>query len=400
MMAFILGRTVFAGTMLPLALAVACVDDSVTAGGNGSGELAGGANDGRAGGASETGGAPAGAAGANSSSGAAGETSGGSGGTALAPLDPPPAPATSDVPQPNGSAASPNLQVLPWAGFSAAVSYTFDDTQPSHAEHWPDLDATGVPMTFFANPSAQWQANFDATWTEIAAAGHEIGNHTWSHCHANLGDCTPIGTAEEEIDEATTYIVSHFGVARVYSFAAPFGDAGWNAFAKSRFLVGRGVMSGMVPASGASDWYNLPVVAVAEGQTATQFNTSIDNAQSQGRWAIFMFHSILPTTNNWYAGVEMADIAASIEHALSLEDVWVDTMVEVGAYVRAAQLFEGLTPSDDTWTWTLPEHFPPGKVLRVTLDGGTLSQGDEPLAWDAHGYYEVALDAGTLSWTP
>jgi hypothetical protein len=113
-----------------------------------------------------------------------------------------------------------------------------------------------------------------------------------------------------------------------------------------------------------------------------------------------MFHSILPTANNWYAGVEMADIATSIAYVLSLGDVWVDTMGEIGAYARAQQMFEALTPADGTWTWELPAHFPPGKVLRVTVDGGTLSQGTQPIAWDDHGYYEVALDAGSLSWSP
>ena len=101
----------------------------------------------------------------------------------------------------------------------------------------------------------------------------------------------------------------------VYSFAAPFGDTGWNTYAAPRFLVGRGVMSGMVPPTGQSDWYNLPVFQVAAGQTATEFDAGIDDARSQGRWCIFMFHSILPTTNNWFAGVDIAGITASITYA-------------------------------------------------------------------------------------
>jgi len=56
--------------------------------------------------------------------------------------------------------------------------------------------------------------------------------------------------------------------------------------------------------------------------------------------------------------------------------------------------------SDQTWTWTLPAHFPPGKCLRVTADGGTLKQGGTPLVWDPHGYYEVSLDAGALTLSP
>jgi peptidoglycan/xylan/chitin deacetylase (PgdA/CDA1 family) len=360
-----------------------------------------------------TGGKRSGSGGDAVSSGAAGDTSSAAGSASIAgssnavggtrPIgtaDPPPAPPTTDVPQPGAAVTSPTLTVLPWAGFAAAVTYTFDDTQPSQTEHWPELQATGVPMTFFANPSGSSRSGYDAAWTAVAATGSEIGNHTWTHCHANLSGCTPVGTAEEEIDKASTYITTHFGVPDVYTFAAPYGETGWNTYAAPRFLVGRGVMGGFVPTTGVVDWYNLPVIAVAAGQVAANFNTAIDTARSQGRWGIFMVHSILPTSNNWYAGVEIADITASIAHAQSLGDVWIDTFVDVGAYARAKQMFDALTPNNNTWTWTLPDHFPSGKVLRVTVDGGTLSQGGAPLAWDPHGYFEVALDVGTLTSSP
>jgi hypothetical protein len=255
-------------------------------------------------------------------------------------------------------------------------------------------------MTFFANPSGNWQSGFDATWSSVAASGNEIGNHTWSHCRSTLSDCKPIGTAEEEIDRTTEYIKSRFGVPRVFSFAAPFGDTGWNTLASSRFLLGRGVATGSIPTSGVRDWYNLPVFPVTEGQTAVHFNAAIDDTRREGRWTIFLFHSILPTTNNWYAGVSINDILASITHAKALGDLWIDTMGAIGAYLRAQRMFEDLNPKNDTWTWTLPDHFPPGHVLRVTTGGGTLSQKGEPIAWDPHGYYEVDLDAGELHWAP
>jgi len=40
------------------------------------------------------------------------------------------------------------LKVLDWAGFEAAASYSFDDGQPSHTQHWAALKATGIPMTW------------------------------------------------------------------------------------------------------------------------------------------------------------------------------------------------------------------------------------------------------------
>ena len=35
--------------------------------------------------------------------------------------------------------------------------------------------------------------------------------------------------------------------------------------------------------------------------------------------------------------------------------------------------------------------------VRVTTNGGTLKQGSTILPWDDHGYYEVSLDAGSLT---
>lgn len=45
----------------------------------------------------------------------------------------------------------------------------------------------------------------------------------------------------------------------------------------------------------------------------------------------------------------------------------------------------------------LQQSLPARPFLRVKVDGGTLKQGSTVLTWDSHGYYEVALDAGTLS---
>jgi hypothetical protein len=76
-------------------------------------------------------------------------------------------------------------------------------------------------------------------------------------------------------------------------------------------------------------------------------------------------------------------------------------MVNVGAYWRAQKVVSAATPiaagNSQTLTWTLPPHFPPGKYLRVTVDGGTLLQGGTPVPWNSHGYYEIALDIGSLT---
>ena len=119
---------------------------------------------------------------------------------------------------------------------------------------------------------------------------------------------------------------------------------------------------------------------------------------------IFLFHSLLPTDQNWYAGVELASVTDSIAHAQSLSDVWLDSVARVGVYwLGAHAIAEGSADAEGagmTFHWELPEHFPSGAFVRVTVDGGELRQAGELLAWDGHGYYEVALDARELAWSP
>jgi hypothetical protein len=94
-------------------------------------------------------------------------------------------------------------------------------------------------------------------------------------------------------------------------------------------------------------------------------------------------------------------VTASMEHAKS-HDMWIDSVVNIGSYWIGERLVENAAKTESggvtTWSWTLPPHFPKGRAVRVTVDGGTLSQGGKALAWDPRGYYEVSLDAGSLSW--
>ncbi len=190
--------------------------------------------------------------------------------------------------------------------------------------------------------------------------------------------------------------------------AYPFGDAAYAADARTRFFLGRiagpGTTGGMVGPSDATDPFSIPVIAAAGGEAASKFSGDVDRARTQGKWLIFLFHSLLPDAQNWYAGVDIAAVTDSIAHAKSSGDVWLDTLANVGAYWLGQKTVEAAMPMSAgggmTWAWTLPGHFPPGRILRVTVDGGTLRQGAAALPWDGHGYYEIALDAGTLSWSP
>jgi peptidoglycan/xylan/chitin deacetylase (PgdA/CDA1 family) len=314
-------------------------------------------------------------------------------------------PGAGSLPKPAGTPGG--LTILNWAGFTAAVSWTFDDSQPSQIAHYAELAAVGIPVTFYISTGNSAEAGYDATWTQAVHDGNEIGNHTVHHCQSDLTGCS-FGTADatltQELDDCTSYITQHYPQAAVWTSASPFGDTGYDTDDSTRFLVNRGVGGGLIGANDNTDLFNLPIYLAQTGDSASVFSSQIDSAHSAGKWLILLVHGITPTTDLWYNPVAITDVTGGMSHGQSLGDVWNDTVVAVAAYWRAQKLVSGLTPttsgSSQTWTWTLPAHFPSGKYLRATVAGGTLTQGGSALPWNDHGYYEIALDAGSVTLSP
>jgi hypothetical protein len=312
-----------------------------------------------------------------------------------------------DVPRPAGTSGLAGLRVLDWAGFKGAVSYTFDDARPSQIDHYPTLKAQRVRNTYYINPVANWYpqwddpTRFDAIWKDAMAQGSEIGNHTTHHCRAaeltdnNTSTCSNgLANAGAEFDDTNNYIRTKIGQSGVWTAAYPFGDTDYKAAAAARYFVARGVWPGTVAPGTGSDAMNLPIIEMS--------NTAVDNAISQGRWAIYLFHALLPSTKDT-DGLDLSLVTANMAYAKSFGTVWMDSFVNISAYWRGQQLLQAATPSTSngvtTWRWTLPANFPAGRKLRVVVDGGSLSQNGVALPWDPRGYYEVSLDAQSLSWT-
>lgn len=301
------------------------------------------------------------------------------------------------VPKPSGAVGG--LKVLDWAGFKAAVTYTFDDSIPSQIENYPQLQATGVRMTFFLNGGKDGNS---PTWAQAARDGHELGNHTENHCHSDGKGCgmgSYAGSLEAEYDECTVHIFQTYGVNHVWTTASPYGDMGYDSIAPTRFFLNRGVRGGQIAPNDNSDPFNLPTYVAHAGDTASNVDTYIDSARAAGNWQILLFHSL--GGDGGYAPVNPADVIASINHARSFGDVWVDSMVNVGAYWAGQKAVANATTKQSgrktVLTWTLPAHFPTGRFLRVTVTGGKVSQRGHVLPWNPAGYYELSLDAGSLT---
>ncbi|MGA9669725.1 MAG: polysaccharide deacetylase family protein [Terracidiphilus sp.] len=315
-------------------------------------------------------------------------------------LPPLPTPPNAPIPKPAGPAG--NLKVLNWAGFHAAVTYTFDDSISSQIASYPKLQATGVRMTFFLVGASDGNSPI---WAQAAKDGHELGNHTEHHCHADATGCawgTYAGSLEAEYDLCTSHIEQTYGVSNVWTTASPYGDRGFDKVAKTRFFLNRGVQGGQIAPNDNSDPYDLPIHGAKAGETAASYNSFIDSAHASGNWQIFLFHSL--GGDGGYAPVDVADVIASIDHAKSTGDIWIDSFVNIGAYWAGQKAVTNATITksgkNTLITWKLPDHFPPGKYVRVTVTGGTLTQSGNVLPWNDAGYYEVALDPGSLTIAP
>lgn len=307
---------------------------------------------------------------------------------------------TSGLPTPPGSASQPRpagaqggLSVINWAGFKGAVSYSFDDDNASQINNWSTLMNLKVPLTFYL-----WTNRSEASnnvWSQALAAGHELGNHTNSHQQSGTGS---------DVDSCTSFIKSKFNVTP-YTMAAPYGNSSYVSLASSRFIINRGVNGGYMSPNDNTDPFNIYCHIPPANASANDLNGPTNTARSNGQWAVFCIHGFTGgVSDGAYNAFAISSLVSNVNTVKGYGDVWIDTVLNVGAYWRAQKMMKSVSPttsgSDQTYRWTLPSNFPKGKFLRVTVTGGTLKQNGQVLNWDGHGYYEVALDAGQLTISP
>jgi peptidoglycan/xylan/chitin deacetylase (PgdA/CDA1 family) len=236
--------------------------------------------------------------------------------------------------------ASAHARAFPWPdGRRAAVSLTYDDGLDSQLDNAvPQLDALGLKATFFVTGE-----NMDARlsdWVAVAQRGHEIADHTLTH-PCELGAYTAAAFQRQEIGAMEAYLNDHFGPSRSRAFAYPCGvtelGSGAAALRRRRYL--RLMRSDFAAARTVAGPPNDPREArrrryglhafeptYDQDQSETAF-AYVDKAIARGRWAILVFHEVLPKRLG--EGDTSIDVHGAILKGLATAPAWCAPMSTV-----------------------------------------------------------------------
>ena len=225
----------------------------------------------------------------------------------------------------------PHARIAKFAGDrAAAISYTFDDGLRDHyTVAAPMLNEVGLKGTFFVIPGKVSATVEDAerrkndkrawgtiTWTELkemAAQGHEIASHTWSH--PNLTKLS-LAEVDAEFTKAREAIISNIGRPPL-TLAFPFNarTPEIEAAALKHHVAFRSHQHG-----------------TGDKSTAESLNTWADKQVRDKKWGVVMAHGIA----YGYAAFTDPEIFRTHLRYVKKQEaaIWVDTFANVARYEK------------------------------------------------------------------
>ena len=209
-----------------------------------------------------------------------------------------------------------------------AVSLTFDDGLRDQLElAVPVLDRLGFKATFFIIAGRTPETDAEAkdkrpgdwggiSWPQLkalAAQGHEIGNHSWSHAALTRIDDAAL---DDEVNKSFDAIAAHLGSPPI-TFCYPGNgfDDRVKAAALKRHVTDR------------ETCFDFEKATKEDGR-----NVEVDRAILEGRWIVSITHGIL---NGYAAYPSLKVFEGYLQYIKDREDqIWVDTFAHVFCYVR------------------------------------------------------------------
>jgi peptidoglycan/xylan/chitin deacetylase (PgdA/CDA1 family) len=182
------------------------------------------------------------------------------------------------------------------------ISFTFDDVPTSATESGAailerlDLKGTFYVAAALAGTSGPGGAiaNVGAV-QRVAAAGHEIGCHTYSHL--DCGQASASDAVEDVARNAETLV--GWGLPRPSTFAYPFSDVAYatKRALSARFALLRALHSGLV--EGGSDLNQAPAIGVWGSEGETIARRWMERAARRKAWLILCTHDVADEPSPW-----------------------------------------------------------------------------------------------------
>jgi peptidoglycan/xylan/chitin deacetylase (PgdA/CDA1 family) len=198
------------------------------------------------------------------------------------------------------------------------LSFAFDDVPASAADAGAAiLQARGLKGTYYVAAALEGTDAVTGPMAcanavkRLAAAGHEIGCHTYSHL--DCGQAAACDAVEDVALNAETLI--GWGLPRPTTFAYPFGDvapATKRALA-SRFSLMRALHPGVVAAG--SDLNQAPAVGVEGPNGEALAMRWLDRAAGRNAWLILCTHDVAETPSPY--GCTPAALERLVDAALA-----------------------------------------------------------------------------------
>jgi len=247
-------------------------------------------------------------------------------------------------------------QKFVWPGGQVgAVSLTYDDALPVHFEAvGPLLAEKGMTATFNVCSYPSLTEN-TGRWREVAAMGHELGNHSlfhpcrrepaerfsWLAPHYDLCEYSR-QRWHDELRVANCLLGLIDGrTARTYGNTCcnttigrgdqerDFGD-----LIESLFVAGRGKLNKQIVTPATLDYPALGHFS-GDGRTCAELVPLVEQAEAVGGWIVFMFHGVGKGTHNGF--IDTAEHAQFVDYlAARRQQIWTASMVDVASHLRQA----------------------------------------------------------------
>jgi peptidoglycan/xylan/chitin deacetylase (PgdA/CDA1 family) len=191
----------------------------------------------------------------------------------------------------------------------ALVSLSYDDALPSQLDiAFPALQRHGLRASFYPTLAAETLGSRLADWRRVAAAGHELGNHTLFHgCSRGLPDRdwvppqhdldrSSVAAKRDEIQLANRYLEAIDGRTGQRTLTVPCGDllAGgqpWLPAVREAFVAIKTRAGDGVSPKAQLDWMDIQSF-VPVGASGAELIAVVERAAAIGGLASILFHGV------------------------------------------------------------------------------------------------------------